>query len=96
MARKVGFSDYTPLSKEDAQARVARAVVRYALLDSILVFALLGALLYLYTDMFGEHDLSTEQVTTYAVAAVAVMGILSGVLFYFTVWPALREARNAK
>ncbi len=95
MARKVGYSE-TPMTQEEAQKHVFHALMKYLAFDTVVILVLVGVLMYLYTPIFGEHSLEPSQVTMYTIVSIVVMAILSIALFFLTVWPAAREARNAK
>lgn len=93
MVRKVGFD-------EGKGGGFIQALLTFVVVDTVLVLAVVASLLYLYTDIlsgFGvaPHNLTSDDVTLYTVIAIAMMAICSAAVFFKTLWPALREAKNA-
>ena len=96
MTRKIGFQD-----DRSPASRVTGAIMKYAVIDSVVIVALLAVIMYLHTDLLSSFGIANHQfddatVLTYTIVAVVATAILTSLIFLFTVWPVLREARNAK
>lgn len=96
MARQVGFQDDV-----NPKTTLLGAIIKYSVLDLFVVIAFVAAILYLQTDvLFGlgvpQHQFSVDQTTMYTVITVVITCILSALLFFVTLWPALKGVRNAK
>ena len=97
MTRRVGFTDGG--EARDPGARKVRAIVTFAALETPLVLAVTGFMLWLYTDLFQGFlppAPPEEARTLWLVGALVVFGLCVALLYAKVLWPVLREARDAR